>query len=176
MEQCAATLRCVPAQSHSSGLFRLTCALQTVPPDRDDVIAHARVKPVAMRANAGRPAECRQGRCRKRRQLQTLFDSVRYAVIVEGPCGSLDITAGRHWHSHIRREVRATVDLPCARQNHLDTICRRAEPSWIPFHQDKVGASAVDIPVELCYFAATGRQPRPRRELRQRGGFPPYRC
>jgi hypothetical protein len=34
-----------------------------------------------------------------------LFDSVRYAVIVEGPRCSLDITACRHRHSQFRREV-----------------------------------------------------------------------
>src|SRR3984893_6801208 len=34
-----------------------------------------------------------------------LFDFVRYAVIVEGPRGSLDITACRHRHSQLRREA-----------------------------------------------------------------------
>src|SRR2546429_9870859 len=68
---------------------------------------------------------------------------------MEGPLGSLDITACRHRHSHIRREVGATVDPPRARHDHLDTIggiaVRRAEPARVPFHQDKVGAfSALD--------------------------------
>ena len=56
------------------------------------VIAHARVnlspcgqmwvgQPNVDRADAENGDNCR------------LFDSVRYAVIVEGPCGSLDITA-----------------------------------------------------------------------------------
>jgi hypothetical protein len=53
-----------------------------------------------------------------------LFDAVRHAVIMEGPRGSLDITACRHRHSHVRREVGATVDPPSERP----TRRRR----WVP--------------------------------------------
>src|SRR5450631_3097189 len=82
-----------------------------------------------------------------------LFDSVRYAVIMEGPRLSLDITARRHRHSQFRRKVGATVDPPRSRHDHLDTIggiaVRRAEPAGVPFHQDKIGTRSVEIAIEL---------------------------